>query len=53
MHHRSHTRFGEPTCAAAPSQCHEDVLAYLALANFHKKVLLKYLSERLQDAIRN
>lgn len=46
------TRFGEATLEAARAQRRDDLLAYLALANFRKKVPLKYLSERLQIDIR-
>ena len=47
------TRFGEATFEAARAQRRDDLLAYLALANFRKKVPLKYLSDRLQGDIRS
>lgn len=46
------TRFGEATLEAARSQRRDDLLAYLALANFRKKVPLKYMSDRLQADIK-
>jgi len=47
------TRFGEATFEAARAQKRDDLLAYLALANFRKKVPLEYLSDRLQGDIRS
>jgi len=46
------TRFGGATLEVARAQRRDDLLAYLALANFHKKVPLKYMSERLQADIK-
>ena len=46
------TRYGEATLEAARLQRKDDLLAYLALANFRKKVPLKYLSDRLQADIK-
>ena len=46
------TRFGEATLEAARTHRRDDLLAYLAHANFRKKVPLKYMSERLQADIK-
>ena len=46
------SRYGETTLEAARIQRRDDLLAYLALANFRKKVPLKYMSDRLQADIK-
>ncbi|MEN9285549.1 MAG: hypothetical protein RLZZ179_3042 [Verrucomicrobiota bacterium] len=47
------TRFGDSTLESARQLRRDDLLAYLALANFHKKIPLKYLSDKLQADIRS
>ena len=47
------TRFGDSTLESARQLRRDDLLAYLALANFRKKIPLKYLSDKLQADIRS
>ena len=47
------SRFGEEAMETARQLRRDDLLAYLALANFRRKIPLKYLSDKLQSDIRS